>query len=323
MPPNTFSFGYLPDPPDSRDFKFKTTSSRSYPDNVDLRNLVQPIKDQKSLGACTAFATTSLMEFVRNKQRFLSWDASPLFTYYSTRKIENTIEFDSGAYVRGALKSVAKDGIAKEITWPYVIENFTINPPVSAWEEAEKHQALTYFRLEQTEDDILSCLADGYPFVFGAYLYESFMSTQTDWLVHNIVPMPDRSKEKMIGGHCMLAVGYLSAADGSVNIITRNSWGEYVGLSGYHNIPLQYFLDPTLSSDFWTIRTTEKTEEDVVLDPPQPPVPPAPPAPEPFIPPIPQPEPPPEPIEPENIWKNSSTYILIGFGILALLFFLL
>jgi C1A family cysteine protease len=323
MSTQEFYFGYLPDPVDERDFKLKSPILQTYPASVDLRPLLQPIRHQGKLGSCTAFATNALVEYVRNKQELLSWDSSPLFTYYATRKIENSINFDNGAYCRNALKAVAKDGIAKETTWPYLIENFTTNPPTSAWEEAEKHQALVYYKVEQTKDNILHCLSDGYPFTFGAYLYESFMKTQTGFLVYDVVPMPDTSKEKMIGGHCMLAVGYLSAADGSINILTRNSWGEYVGLSGYHNIPIEYFLDPNLSSDFWTIRLTERTEEDPAPKPkpapkpepvPAPPTPPTPP-----VPPIPT-----EPEEKEtSIWKKPSTYFMFGFILLVLLFFLI
>ena len=322
----TFSFGYLPDPPDHRDYKLKSFTLTNYPSSVDLGEFLQPIKNQGTLGACTAFATTAMVEYVRNKQKLLTWDASPLFTYYSTRKIENTIDIDSGAYVRDALKSVVDDGVAKETTWPYVVENFTTNPPTSAWEEAEKHQALVYYRLDQTKEQILGCLSDGYPFTFGAYLYESFIKTQTGFLIHNVVPMPNKNSEKLIGGHCMLAVGYLSASESNITISVRNSWGTDVGLGGYHNIPLNYFLDPTLSMDFWTIRSEERTDEDPSPLPPKPePInPPAPPKPEPINPPA-----PPEPVIPpdenanKSIWKSPLTYFMLLFALLTLIFCLL
>lgn len=320
MSSQDFCFGYIPDPPDKRDFKLKSPALISYPSSVDLTPLLQPIRYQGKLMSCTAFATVALVEYVRNKQGLLRWDGSPLFTYYSTRKIEDSINSDEGAYARNALKSVAKDGVAKETTWPYVIENLTVNPPTSAWEEAEKHQSLVYYRVEQTKDNILHCLSEGYPFTFGAYLYESFMKTQTSWLVYDVVPMPDKATEKMVGGHCMLAVGYLSAADGSINIKVRNSWGTLIGLGGYHNIPLEYFLDPSLSSDFWTVRLVERTEEDPLPKPivvPEPVLPP-PPAPNPT--PVPEPAPLEEPKE--SIWKNPNTYFLLGFVVLALLFIL-
>lgn len=313
-----FSFGHIPDQPDDRDFLLNISTAESLPPSIDLTTGFLEIKDQGSLGACTAFATTAMVEYVRNKQNFLRWDASPLFTYYATRKIFGTTDRDSGAYVRDALKSAVNSGVAKETTWPYIVEKFTWSPPQSAWDEAEKHQAISYYKIDQTKDAVLGCLAEGYPFTFGAKLYESFIKTQTQIFVDDVVPMPDPS-EKLIGGHCMVAVGYLSGADGKINIKVRNSWGEYVGLDGYHHMPLDYILSPTLACDFWTIRSEEQTEEDV------PPTPPEPPKPEP----VPEPPAPPEPPKPEpvveedSIWKRPSTYALIGFGILALLFFLI
>ena len=320
MSDKVFAFGHLPDPPDSRDFKLKTPTLSALPVSVDLSSKLQPVKNQGRLGSCTAFATTAMVEFVRNKQELLQWDASPLFTYYSTRKIENTIDSDSGAYVRDALKSVVSDGVAKETTWPYIVENFTIQPPASAWTEALDHQALVYYRVNQTRDDVLGCLADGYPFTFGIKLYDSFINTQTGFMVNNIVPIPNLSTDKFVGGHCMLATGYLSSQDGTVQITARNSWGVYVGLEGYHNIPLEYILDRAQSMDFWTIRSEERVDEDPtppkpIVIPPDPVtpiviVPPDPIVPEPFTP-------------PENIWKQPRTYILIGFVILSLLFLLI
>jgi C1A family cysteine protease len=312
---NVFFFGHVPDFPDSRDFVFKASVIENLPPRIDLRDGLQPIKNQGDLGACTAFATTAMVEYVRNKQGFLKWDASPLFTYYSTRKIENTISTDSGASVRDALKSTVKDGVVKETTWPYIVEKFTENPPLSVWNEGQLHQALTYYSVPQTKNDILSCLAEGYPFTFGARLYESFTKTQCGFIINNVVPIPDTTNEKLLGGHCMLAVGYLSASDTSIQIMVRNSWGNYVGLNGYHNFPIEYLLNPALSMDFWTIRSEEKTPEDPdpFPEPPKPepiPVPPQP-SPEPIVPPFPS---------PVSIWKKPGTYILIASAIISLLF---
>jgi len=309
----TFSFGYLPDSPDPRDYKLQWSPGKDLPSKIDLREGFQKIKNQGSLGACTAFATTSMVEYVRNKEGLLTWDASPLFTYYSTRKIENTINSDSGAMVRNALKSTANDGVTKESYWPYNTSNFTICPPQSAWDDAQTHQALVYYSINQTKDDLLGCLADGYPFTFGTKLYQSFIDKQTGFIVDDTVCLP-LPNDSLVGGHCMTAVGYTSAVD-SIKVIVRNSWGEYVGLSGYHQFPLEYLLRNDLSFDFWTIRSEERAPED--------PQPTPPPTPEPLPP---TPAPTPEPPQPQNdvsIWKQPWTYVLIGFGILTLLFFLL
>lgn len=295
-----FSFGYKQDLPDERDYKYQTTFTGPLPESVDLISGCMPIRNQGKLGACTAFATGAMVEYVRKKQKLKEWSVSTLFTYYATRLIEGTVDSDSGAYVRDALKSAVNYGVTNEDIWPYDISVFTTNPPQSAWQDALNHQALVYYRLEQTKENILNCLAEGYPFTFGMMLYESFIQTQCGFLVYNELPMPDLTKEKFIGGHCMMAVGYYTS-NGTTYIKVRNSWSTYVGLNGYHNIPIDYFLNPSLASDFWTIRSEEYTVEELITPPepepvipptpvpPTPPTPPEPPKPNPVIPPDPAP----------------------------------
>lgn len=318
MSTDRFSFGYKQDLPDPRDYKYKAVAIE-LPESVDLSADFLPVRNQGDLGACTAFATGAMVEYVRNKQKLKMWSVSTLFTYYTTRQIEGTVDSDSGAYVRDALKSVVNYGVTSEKTWPYDITVFKQNPPEHAWEDALNHQAVVYYRIDPTRENILSCLAEGYPFTFGMKLYQSFVDTQCGFMVHNYLSMPDTGKEKLIGGHCMLAVGYSKWIDGNTYIKVRNSWGTHVGLRGYHNIPIDYFLDPNLSSDFWTIRSEEYTEEEVIKPPtPEPVVPPSPPTPEPVIPPAP---PAPVVVEEEDKGSKIMRWIVLAFFVLVSLMF--
>ena len=316
-----YAFGYKQDLPDERDYKYKAVVTK-LPESVDLTEKLMPVRDQGSLGACTAFATGAMVEYVRTKNNLKNWYVSPLFTYYATRQIEGTIDVDAGAYVRNALKSAANYGTTKEDYWPYDIQKFTITPPQSAWDDASNHQALVYYRLQQTREDILTCLAEGFPFTFGMMLYESFIQTQCGFIVHNYLPMPNTTTEKFVGGHCMLAVGYFTDKE-TTYIRVRNSWGNFIGLGGYHNIPLDYFLDPKLAADFWTIRSQEYLQEDVVPIPeppkPEPIAPPEPPKPEPVAP----PEPPKPPEEKEDTKEKIIKWIGIGIIIIIAIFFVL
>ena len=325
---NEFFLGYVPDKEDARDYIFKASLSTSNEtDSIDLTqgDLFLPIRQQGKLGSCTAFAVGALIEFIRAKKNLVSWETSPLFTYYTTRQQANEIFEDLGAMLRDVFKGVGVYGTTKEEMWPYDVSQFTVTPPASAYEHAEKHQALVYYRIQNNKEDLLACLKEGYPFVFGINLYESFMRTQTDWLVWEKVPMFDPTKEKLIGGHAMLAVGFFTEGE-KVYIKARNSWGTEVGLGGYHHIPIEYFLQQ-LGADFWTIRELEYLEEDKVVPKPKPaPVPPAPveikPEPTPEIAPEPTPEAVVEPPQPkESLWKNPQTYFFILFGLLCLIFF--
>jgi C1A family cysteine protease len=93
------------------------------------------------------------------------------------------------------------------------------------------------------------CLANGYPFVFGFTVYQSFESAAVAQT--GIVPMPAPG-EQVLGGHCVLAVGY---DDNQRRFIVRNSWGPSWGVAGYCTMPYEYLINPNLASDFWTLRS--------------------------------------------------------------------
>jgi len=306
---------------------------------IDLRSDTTTIRNQGDLGACTAFGVTELFDFVRKKNNLTNWLPSPLFTYFATRRLTLQAEVDSGASVRNALKSTVTSGVTMEKTWPYDITKFAEMPPQQVWDDAVKHQTLEYLKLDDTnKNNFVKCLNEGYPFVFGLQLYQSFMSL--GMRAKGIIPIPDKTKEKLIGGHCMLAVGYRVDDDGKEYMIVQNSWGKYWGDKGYCYIPMEYFYGVD-SYDFWTIRLTETCDTDVeddnTPDPVPTPDPVVPPTPEPVVPvvtPTPEPTPtppvvPPEPtpvppIEPPiSLWKNPRTYIIILIAVVAALFVLI
>ncbi len=245
--------GWVPDLPDARDYLYSAPEKvlTELPKKVDLRSKMPSVWDQGELGSCTAQAIGSAFEFSQMKQGLKDFMPSALFIYYNERAMEGTIDTDSGAMIRDGMKSVAKIGVCTEVTWPYVIPKFTEKPPKAAYTEAKKHQALVYRRVLGVLHQMQGCLAQGYPFVFGFAVYESFMSPEV--AKTGKVPLPPRG-EQLIGGHAVLAVGY----DDSINsFIVRNSWGAKWGVKGYCTMPYGYLTDPQLSRDFWAIYTVE------------------------------------------------------------------
>jgi len=93
------------------------------------------------------------------------------------------------------------------------------------------------------------CLAEGYPFVFGFTVYESFMSQAV--AQSGEVSMPTTG-ERLEGGHAVLAVGY---DDSPRTFIVRNSWRAGWGDKGYFYMPYAYLQDNNLADDFWTVRS--------------------------------------------------------------------
>jgi len=256
---NTFrieGFGWQPDLPDVRDYLYAKylgwcgRHKRTKAD-VDLRPGCAPVYDQGSLGSCTANAVGAMFQFVDKKMDSDNFVPSRLFTYYNSREMIGTISYDSGAYIRDAIKSVNKHGACPESLWPYVIKDFTKKPAASCYTEALEHQTIKYMRVGRSLSEMQVCLTEGYPFVYGFTVYESFMSHVVKET--GMVPMPQKG-EKVIGGHAVMAVGYNKKKK---MMLVRNSWGKGWGLDGHFWMPFDYFTNDGLSDDFWTIRTVE------------------------------------------------------------------
>lgn len=250
-------FGWVPDLPDARDYMYSAPEAvlTKLPKKADLRgSTMPPVYDQGELGSCTANAIGAAFEFGQVKQGLKDFMPSRLFIYYNERAMEGTIETDSGAMIRDGMKSVAKVGVCTEVTWPYDIPKFTQKPPRTAYTEAKKHQALVYRRVLGNLHQMQGCLAQGFPFVFGFSVYESFMKPEV--AKTGIVPLPPRG-EQLIGGHAVLAVGY---DDAEQSFIVRNSWGTGWGMKGYCLMNYAYLTDPSLARDFWAIYTVEPEE---------------------------------------------------------------
>jgi len=243
-------YGWVPDLPDHRDLMYAApiTALQALPPHTDLTAKCPPVYDQGQLGSCTANGIAACFEYDLKKQGMSDFMPSRLFIYYNERLIEGTVDYDSGAQIRDGIKSIAKQGVCPESEWAYNIQRFTDKPPRSDYKDALKNRAVQYFRVPQTLTQMKGCLASGYPFVFGFTVYESFESPEVART--GIVPMPS-AREKVIGGHCVVAVGY---DDATQTFLVRNSWGPGWGIKGYFKMPYSYLLTDDLATDFWTVR---------------------------------------------------------------------
>jgi C1A family cysteine protease len=253
-------FGWVPDLPDARDHLYAAPlfSLGALPAKADLRSQCpKTVYDQGQLGSCTGNAIACAIQFDRIKQKLTNAGTltpSRLFIYYNERVMENSVAQDNGAQIRDGIKSVAKAGVCFEEganSWPYDIKKFAKAPPAACVKAALANRATQYSRLVATAPQLKGCLASGYPFVFGFSVYESFESDAV--AKTGKVPMPG-AKEKLLGGHAVIAVGY---DDTQQRFTVRNSWGPKWGMGGYFTIPYQYLTDTNLADDFWTVRMVQ------------------------------------------------------------------
>ena len=239
-------YGWRPDIPDGRDFLYSAIRPVvRLPKRVDFSSLCPRVEDQGSLGSCTAQALAGNLEFLDKKTDGAYIDVSRLFVYYNERLLMGSVEYDSGASLRVGIKTLKNHGACGETRWPYVIGRFDRKPPAKCYAEARRHKIVSYHRISGLRE-MLACLAEGYPFVFGFTVYENFQAPSVART--GVVAMP-RKGEKAIGGHAVMAVGYDQAAR---RFLVRNSWGEQWGKKGHCVMPFTYL--ETLAADFWTIR---------------------------------------------------------------------
>ena len=244
-----YKYNYKFEKKDPRDFKFKNFSrtATNLPNKHILTNLPE-VLDQGELGSCTAQASSNALRYCLKKENVIDFQPSRLYIYYFSRLIAKTVNEDSGAVIRDVMKAISTYGACSSQEWPYLIEKFTIKPNYNCVRRGKEHiKGLTYFSINQYEQELKSVLFKGFPIICGVLVYESFESNES--LKTGNIPMP-HSSEKCFGGHCILLIGY---DDNLRQFKFQNSWGTNVGNKGYFTLPYEYILNPELSNDFWAI----------------------------------------------------------------------
>jgi len=241
-----FSLVWKADKLDTRDYRYQVTQKLN-PNVVDLRKYCSPIENQGSLGSCTGQSIAGAIELL-NKRGGKHNDVSRLFIYYYERLILGTVNYDSGAYIRDGIKATNKYGASLESLWPHDIRKFRQEPITEAKNDALNRKVTRYERVNDF-NGCVDALTNGYPVVMGFYVYDSFMSTNVART--GIMPYPNTKREKLLGGHAVLLVGY----DKTKKVfIVRNSWGTSWGDKGYFYMPFD-IVKPNMSSDYWIIKS--------------------------------------------------------------------
>ncbi|MEJ1933460.1 C1 family peptidase, partial [Nostoc sp. NIES-2111] len=260
----------------SRLQKEKDSSKKLYfllPTVIDLSFWCSPVRDQGSLNSCTAFAAIALLEYFENRNFGQTIDASPLFLYKAARKKMN-VEGDVGASIRETMKVLALFGVPPEESWPYEEDRFDKEPDPYCYAYAQNYKSLKYFLLDYagiTTESLLfqvkAVLAAGFPCIFGLTLYTSVYE-KTNY-EKGYIPYPDANKDKVVGGHTAVVVGYddfkfIRCANrknySRGAFLVRNSWGTEWGVNGYGWLPYDYVL-AGLTSAWWSLLKAEWFDE--------------------------------------------------------------
>jgi len=273
--------GWIPDYPDFRDYTEKTEEVKSIlsptrgvsrvknlSGSVDLREWCSPIEDQGSIGSCTAHAGSGVIEYYERKSFKRHIDASRLFLYKVTRNLMK-MKGDTGAYLRTTMGAMVLFGVPPEDYWPYtdVEKRFDLEPPAFCYAYAQNYQTIKYYRHDTpgTKADgvlreVKASLSKSHPAMFGFTVYNSMEQAEST----GRIPFPSQ-KEKIEGGHAIVAVGYddrmkIKNKYGKIEttgaLLIRNSWGKQWGEKGYGWLPYEYVLKG-LAEDFWSVLKKE------------------------------------------------------------------
>lgn len=256
-------YNLAPSKTDKRDYKLNTPRHilKNLQDKVDVLDTMRmPIYDQGSLGSCSANAIGYHYQFCRWKQGLISWVPSRLFTYWNERYLAGTINEDSGASLRDGMKTICADGMVPETEWPYDIDMFTSRAPSHVYIQALSHQVEMYQNVHPTVEQVFGCLAQGFPFICGIQVFQSFESEETKHT--GVIKMPHMGWSKWrfggepsLGWHAICIHKY-DAVKQEFGLL--NSYGSEWGMMGKGVIPVKYLVSEDLCCDRWTIRLLEK-----------------------------------------------------------------
>lgn len=270
--------GWLPSPIDVRDYRargsaqeigdeFKKMFDRlgdvvnftgALPPKYEpLLEYYTPVKDQGTLGTCTAHAGVAVIEYLLNVAGitdFRKQIAMSRLALFKKARLRAGVTGVHGVDLRSTLAAMIKDGVPVEVkAWEYDEAYLEEPTNVALAEVLSGFSGVTrYFRVdlpdpsgEPLKDRIRKLLAAGIPLMFGFSVYRSAIDpAQRDGTYHN--PFEN---EKKIGGHAVVAIGYddnhevvppggRAATKGALRI--RNSYGTKYSDDGLGWLPYEY-----------------------------------------------------------------------------------
>lgn len=211
---------------------YRADPPRALPARIDLRDRLSPwIWDQRKIGSCVFQAACNAAVYASIRAGGTVVEPSRLFPYWNARLFKDQ---DTGAKISWAIRVINEYGLCDEALWPYREELLFVKPNEEAYKQAQDHQLLVSESLRNSISDMKCCLADGWPFIFGLPIFESF---ETPYVLRTgRVPIPNEDKEELKGFHAMLGVGY-GIIPGMITVL--NSWGKNSGDHAYYHIPEQ------------------------------------------------------------------------------------
>lgn len=203
-------------PHNGKDYMF--LGNNKYPDELDYRNDLQPIRDQGNQGSCFAHCVSCVKEWQEKKDYGFDNYFSPQFFYNNRSNMyDDNKKNDEGMYGRDVMSLMKSIGICSETSYPYGKIEKKCKISNEIYKEALNHKIKGYARIYR-QDTLKSNLYVNGPCIitFPVYNYGKEF-----W-------MKKQNTDKTDGGHAVVIVGY-----NKEGFIIRNSWGKNWGDNGY------------------------------------------------------------------------------------------
>lgn len=225
--------GLVLSPTDPRDFKLCTVySALTLPEtyNVGVR---YNIHNQTTYNNCAAHALSSLVEILLKKNNKFKEISFPW--YYGDRNY--TEHKGEGLICRDLLKTAQKDGGLYLDDYSKIEEMqqamWTFNEKFPSLKDKAQNIRVSNYYSCNTVQQIKEAIYKYGSCIVGTTLFESFGKVaRGETLYMNEPIINGESLEPMVGGHAMLAVGWIKDY-----FIVQNSWGEEFGDKGYFYMP--------------------------------------------------------------------------------------
>lgn len=245
-------YGYKRDPVDDSDLKvgaFLAATPQRLTGDVDLSSHCFDM-DQRALSSCVGNGTVEAVEMLNDIAGYKFVPLSRLFIYNMCRIQNGQIDaagnpnVDDGTHIRTAFQVLSTLGVCDEYLFPYDEKLVFRTPGFKAQRQGVGHKIHAAYRIDSTGDsrlnDIVSALRANHPVVFGTDVTATFEG------LHDATPIGrPGSNEEILGGHCMVIVGYQNG-----NFKIKNSWGRVWADGGFCFMSPDY-LSWSNTSDLW------------------------------------------------------------------------
>lgn len=258
---NAYGAQFVGTPAGLAPYHYAFGPSMQLPPQADIRERTAvpypPILDQKSLGACTAFATVGAIECSsRRASLHPLWALSPLYNYVAALRAQEPAPTepleDTGTTVLATMRSALTTGIAARAAW---------SPGDAEWnklpgpEIPHPYRATQLGHLPQNLVQFRTAIAAGFAIAFSFAVTDAgnaWMKSPGRQQPSFIYPVEREISDlnNVVGAHAVVLVGY----DDLAEVFTvRNSWGAEWGDHGHFYMAYSMVVQPFWCRDFFVV----------------------------------------------------------------------